>query len=79
MKFERILLTKRPLEVTAPQWEESYHAKENLGHLMKEHTRGWQFCCLNAHDTFGSFIKMLFRLPTWHCISRPKDFRLNFE
>ena len=24
--------------------------------LMMEHNRGWRFCCLIAHDTFGSFM-----------------------
>jgi hypothetical protein len=70
MKFERILLTKRPLVVTAPQREESYHAKENLEHLMMEHTRGCLICCLIAHDTFGSFMKMVSRLPVWHGVFR---------
>jgi hypothetical protein len=60
MKIERMLLTFAPLEVTAPHWEESYHATENLEHLMMEHTRGWPICCLIAHDTFGSFMKAQF-------------------
>jgi hypothetical protein len=47
------------LEVTAPRWEESYHAKENLEHLMMEHNRGCPICYLIAHDTFGSFVRML--------------------
>jgi hypothetical protein len=59
VKVERILLTKRPLEVTALRREESYLTKENLEHLMKEHTRGCPICCLIAHDTFGSFVGML--------------------
>jgi hypothetical protein len=46
-----------PLEVIGPNWEDSYQKWENLEHLMMEHTRGWQFCCLIAHDTFGSFMK----------------------
>jgi hypothetical protein len=45
------------LEVIATNREDSYQQRENLEHLMKEHTRGWPFCCLIAHDTFGSFMK----------------------
>src|SRR6266446_6274012 len=37
--------------------KKSYQTKENLEHLMMEHTRGWPICCLIAHDTFGSFMK----------------------
>jgi hypothetical protein len=34
--------------------------KVNLERLMMEHNRGWQFLCLIAHDTFGSFMKAQF-------------------
>ena len=50
-------LTLPPLEINIPQQEDSYLTKENLEHLMMEHTRGWLICCLIAHDTFGSFMK----------------------
>jgi hypothetical protein len=30
---------------------------------MLEHNRGWPFCCLIAHDTFGSFMRQKFFVP----------------
>jgi hypothetical protein len=79
VKVERILLTKRPLEVTALRREESYLTKENLEHLMKEHTRGCPICCLIAHDTFGSFIGMLLACSAGKTLRRAKGSELYFD